>query len=35
MVFPEGQEERERRVKETNALLQVTVERLARDCPPS
>ena len=34
MVFPEGQEEMERRVKETNALLQATVERLARNCPP-
>jgi hypothetical protein len=37
-VFPRGhpraQEERERRVKEAGALLQVTVERLSRSCPP-
>jgi hypothetical protein len=38
VVFPRGhsrgQEERERRVKEASALLQVTVERLSRSCPP-
>jgi hypothetical protein len=35
MVFPEGHEDRERRVTEAGALLQGTVERLARgDCPP-
>jgi hypothetical protein len=35
MVFPEGHEDRERRVTEASALLQGTVERLARgDCPP-
>ena len=34
MVFPRGKEERERRVKEAGALLQVTVERLSRSCPP-
>jgi hypothetical protein len=34
MVFAEGHEERERRVKVAGALLQVMVERLARECPP-
>jgi hypothetical protein len=34
VVFPGGQEERERRVKEAGALLQVTVQRLSRSCPP-
>jgi hypothetical protein len=36
MVFLEGQDDREQRIKEAGALLQGTVERLARgDCPPS
>jgi hypothetical protein len=29
-----GKEEKERKVKEAGALLQVTVERLSRSCPP-